>query len=127
MASHIAMDYLEVWNGKFAELLEDLTVLFGDDPDLLLLRTGFALARAAAKDSAWRVFRDHVEVPYGAKVLAKDESFFMTFVLGDDTRVLGIVDRVRRAWKDLSPANRDVIWQYFTLLVQLSARVTRSP
>lgn len=118
------MDFLEVWNGKFAELLEDLTVLFGDDPDLTLLRTGFAFARAASKDSAWRVFRDRVEIPFGRQVLAKDESFFLSSAVGhDDADAMAIIGRVRSAWKDLSPENRDAVWKYFTLLVQISQRI----
>ena len=118
------MDFLEIWNAKFAEMLEDLTVLFGDDADLALLRTGFAFARAAAKNSAWQVFRKEVELPYGKMILARDENFFMNFSVGDgDANALAIVGRVRGAWKTMSPENQGAIGKYFTLLVQLSARI----
>ena len=118
------MDFLEVWNGKFAELLDDLTVIFGDDADLTLLRTGFAFARAASRESAWRVFRDQVDGPFSKKIMARDESFFMTFdVANGDDNALAIVGRVRVAWKDMSLENKDAIWKYFQLLVQISQRV----
>ena len=119
------MDFLEIFNTKFAEMLNDLTVLFGDDADLTLLRTGFAIARAASKDSAWRVFHDQVAAPYGKVILARDESFFMTFNIGGDANALAIVGRVRDAWRTMSEDNRVAIWKYFTLLVQLSQRIAQ--
>lgn len=120
------MDFLEIWNVKFGELLSDLSAIFGDDGDLSLLRVGFAVAVAASKEGAWRVFHDQVVVPYGARVLARDETFFLESLGGDDlpTGGMDIVARVRVAWKGLSPANRLVIWDYFVLLVRLSQRVT---
>lgn len=121
------MDFLEIFNAKFADMLEDLTILFGDDTDLTILRTGFAIARAASKESAWRVFRDQVEIPYGQSVLARDESFFLgngTFNVGNgDAYALAIVERVRGAWRTMDPNNKSAIWKHFILLVQLSQRI----
>lgn len=117
------MDFLSIFNDKFGELLRDLKVIFGDDGDLTLLSAGFLFATAASKDGAWRVFHDQVAVPYGPRVMERDERFFLEFEDLKEANAIDIMGRVRGAWKDLSPENRNVIWDYFTLLVKLSDRV----
>lgn len=121
------MDYLEIWNAKFGELLGELAAIAGPgDGDLALLRAGFAIAVAASKDGAWRVFRDQVAVPYGARILQRDESFFLVSMGSGDVPAGGmdVVNRVRVTWNGLNAANRAVVWDYFVLLVRLSERIT---
>jgi len=120
------MDYLSIWNAKFGELLEqlDAVAVVGNTGDLALLRAGFAIAVAASKDGAWSFFYEHVYVPYAARILERDESFFLALdpesVPADS---MDIVHRVRLAWRGLNDANRAVIWDYFVLLVRLSERI----
>lgn len=64
---------------------------------------------------------ERVHVPYGDRLRARDETFFLTTSDLDDP--LQMVDMLRGMWHDMSATDRDAIWQYMDVFGRLAQSV----
>lgn len=71
-----------------------------------------------------------VAVPYGARLLAREETFFLQADFSED---LGgktwddIIMKLRLYWRDMSAESRGVIWDYLSVFVRLAQRYADTP
>jgi hypothetical protein len=118
--------YVESFNNKLAEFVKDLGVAFPDIPDINTLRSSLVLARSLDPSLPQKLFHHHVALPFGDRILASDEGFFMQYDYQELSKIHGveidIVGKIKNIWHDLTDNNKDAIWKYLHVLVVLSRK-----
>ena len=66
-----------------------------------------------------------VHHPYGDRIKARDEQFFLTTDGIDDP--LNVTTMLRGLWGDMTSADRDVVWRYLDIFERLASKVTLDP
>ena len=123
-------ELVECFNAKIGEFARDLASLFPDDADIAAVKSGVAMSVLVDEAKPVRLFHKHVTVPHGARLLARDEEFFLT---ADETDVteeggsafgVALIARLRAYWRDMEKLeNREAVWNYFKVLVLLSQKI----
>lgn len=104
--------------GALRKILPRDTAIADAQADLMLIKT---ISRRVILNS----FTKYV-YPYKNQIMIKDESFF----LGNSSQVeedyLSKALRLKQLWvEQLCPANKEVVWTYFKVLVILSERALK--
>lgn len=121
------MDYLKKFNDLFCDMIGELVTVFPSDSELRLYK--FAVEATIATDAflANRIFNEYVAIPYGDKIQSKDETFFMEkdyqeYAAGDQG-TMEIFTKLKKCWKDLNDENRDTIWKYMRVMLNLNTKI----
>lgn len=121
------MDYLKKFNDIFCDMIGDLVVVFPNDSELRLYK--FAVEATIASDAflANRIFNECVAIPYGDKIQSKDETFFLEkdyeeYTAGDQN-TMEIFGKLKNCWKDLNEENRNTVWKYLRVMLNLNAKI----
>lgn len=121
------MDYLEKFNSTFHEFLADFSRTFPNDKQLTMYEIGLRGVLFADKTVVQNVFHDRVVVPYGDKILAKDEDFFLqnnyAEIQSDITNAADVIGKVKSYWSQLDADNKEVVWKYLKVLVHLDRKI----
>ena len=125
-------ELVECFNAKIKEFARDLSCLFPDDADIAAMKSGVAMSVLVDEAKPARLFHQHVTVPHGARLLERDEQFFLTAdesqvtEEGDSAFGTSLIARLRTYWKEMGIENREVVWTYFKVLVLLSHNMYNS-
>jgi hypothetical protein len=127
----MASKYIASFNDRMAEFLIELVNTFPELKDMRLLKTSFTLLKNVDEFAPQKFFHMHVTVPFGDKILKRDESFFLAYDYTDvvhdipgvtSDQSLDLVGRLKDVWHTLSPSNKEAIWNYLTVLIIISNR-----
>lgn len=123
----ITMDYLSKFNDTFQELIADLAKVFPDDNDFKLYEIAIHAALLANERIVYETFRDKVSDDYKARILERDESFFLNTDYSDvselDQTDLSIITKLKGLWKKLEASDKDAVWKYLRVLVHLQKKL----
>lgn len=122
------MDPYVLFNRKLSDFISDLKVVKSeisastDIPDLDLMRTGINFASTLDVTNPHRVFNKQVAIPYEARILQKDENFFMNESYAHADIDFDIIDVIKKAWSSITAQNKTAIWQHLQILLLLNRR-----
>lgn len=121
------MDHLELFNDTIEEFLHDLIKVFPDDHDMKLYELGLKGVRLLSPRKVCEEFYQAVTVPYGDRIKAKDETYFMEHdfdeVKQDVPDGIRILNKTLNYWKSLSPDDKEAVWKYLRVLCTLSKKI----
>jgi len=104
------------------QFLNELVKTFPEEKCLKKYSVGFDLIKGANPRKVVTMYMDEVG-PYQDKIMAKDESFFLTTELDF---LSGL--NVKKWWTpDLSVGTKDAVWQYLQTLTILGMTITSIP
>lgn len=118
------IDPIELFNLKFSEFLEDLVASYPDETDLQAMHNMLSwTVKMMGPNVPQEMFNLCVAIPYGEKIMAKNESFFLE-ECEYDTRYadINIINKLKAKWKNLSADNREVVWKYMHVLMLLNTK-----
>ena len=110
----------QMFKRKVLELTEKLQARF---PAKLMFVV--PVVQAADAVELLENYIDRVHIPYGDKLQARDETFFMTTSDLDDP--LQMVGLLRGMWQDMDARDRDAIWQYMDVFERLAQSAVSPP
>lgn len=123
----------EIFNQKVGQFIDDVMLVFPEDGDLKLIKSGFNMIKNIKPKIIHNVFEEHVLRQYKQQILEKDEKFFLTEnyehfeeVLkeqDENVSLMEIVDKVKSKWTTLSDENKTTIWNYLHIFVKLSEKI----
>lgn len=119
---------LQRFNTVFVEFLDDLAHLFPNDGELSLMQLAVRAASLASPHLLQAGFHEYVVIPFGDRVLARDEAFFLAkddyekHATDADVDVGAMVQKIKDGYLRAADADRDAVWRYLRTLVQLSRR-----
>lgn len=121
------MDYLDKFNQTFREFADDVLKVFPHDDEFRMYNLALNAAVLLKPDIVINVFHEKVIVPFGDRILAKDETFFLNHeyddVKNENEDASALIDKIKNYWVDMSPDDREVVWKYFRVLVHLGRKI----
>jgi hypothetical protein len=110
---------------KIGDFSKDMMVILKDDPDSVQLLTTLDAMVTMSPDMIIMFFRDLIAKPYEKQILARDESFLRGEL--DKHVNNGPLDQIQKKiyekWEVLNESQKNMIWDYFKILVVLSKRL----
>jgi len=112
------------------EFLSQLIQTFPNVTTFSQFKTGFHVLKTFNKYQPQSIFNTYVAVPYKDQIVEKDEQFFLNekYDIKSDSQDYwqGFIETLRQLWKQLNSDNKDVIWQYFRVLITLNDKCLSS-
>jgi hypothetical protein len=120
-------NYIDLFNTKFREFVADLVKVFPEDSELKLLQKGISLILVVNERLVLNIYRDRVLIPFGDKLMERNEEFFLENNYQDIQKDVEdgarIIEKVKGFWKTLDPDNKEVVWKYLQVLLMLCKKV----
>lgn len=121
------MDYLGKFNDTFKEFGNDIMNVFPDDDEFRMYNVAIQASVMIHGDAIIDVFYPMVVVPFGDKIIAKDESFFINHDYDDIQQAHedagSIIQKIKNYWSVMSDSDRETVWKYFKVLVLLARKI----
>jgi hypothetical protein len=112
--------YVDAFYAQYEDLLQQMMSVFPEDPDWVRYRTGLAVLRRTNPlvlvTKTWECVS-----PYEVTIQARDEAFFLTQEVTEGS-IVQTVNKLRGLWQQLTPHNRNVVWDYITNITYLAKR-----
>jgi hypothetical protein len=118
--------FLDAFYGQFASFLDQLIVAFPDDSDFPTYKTGLFLLQKTNPKLVPEQVVLHVD-PFEDVIRKRDDAFFKERGFPEyasDNALDLIIQKMMQYWDVLSFENKNVIWTYVTLLLDLAKRYT---
>jgi hypothetical protein len=125
----------ELFNNKLTEFLKELVKTFPSDTDFKLFQASVRVLRLADEKKPLDLFNSGLTEEYKENIRTKNEDFFMNNDYSDvlnnenlqklnsDNDVNNkLINKLKDYWKDLDDDNRNIVWQYFTVLLKICDR-----
>jgi hypothetical protein len=118
--------FMDAFYGQFSSFLDQLIVTFPDDSDFPTYKSGLFLLQKTNPKLVPEQVVLHV-APFERTIRQRDDAFFKTRGFpeyAEDNALDLIIQKMMQYWDVLSTENRDVVWTYVTLLLDLAKRCT---
>ena len=110
-----------MFNKKLLEFISDLILVCPDINPLKVFKMSVNMATITDKKLPESAFYETVVIPYGKKVVDKDEAFFLSesydAVKNSD---LNLIEQLKGTWRTLDACNKITVWNYLQVLLVLS-------
>jgi len=121
-------DNLGRFNRTFKEFVDDLITVFPNDTQFRMVKLTIGAMLMASPNMLYEGYRDRVALPYGEKILAHDEGFFMDANFNEQTTDIEdagkVIDRIKQMYRTMNETNRAVVWKYMRVLTLLSNKIS---
>jgi hypothetical protein len=120
---------LDRFNTTFKEFLRELKAaqVGGGDAEFNMINMATSAVIMASPKLLHEGFKERVAVPFGDRIVAKDEAFFLEAnyadVAGDMQDAERVINKVKGIYRCLSEDDRAVVWKYMRVLVLLSRKM----
>jgi hypothetical protein len=122
------MDYNERFNETFCEFMQDLVRVFPEDVEFRMYELGIKSTILYYPTYVAEMFYQRVTIPYGDKIMQRDDTFFLSHdyhdVTSEHKEANAIIDKVKNCWVSMTNDNKEVVWKYFRVLVLLSKKIS---
>ena len=124
----------ELFNNKLTEFLKELVQTFPSDTDFKLFQASVRVLKLADEKKPLELFNSGLTDEYKENIRNKNEEFFLN---NDYSDVLNnehlkkhndndindkLINKLKDYWKELDDNNREIVWQYFTILLKICDR-----
>lgn len=117
------MTTVNAFNEMMDQFLTELNLTFPENKAVVKFQAAFELLRQTAPSQILDNFMNSVK-PYGAKIMAKDD----TFVIIDSKNIDALADiDLSSMWNESGTATRAAIWQYLQYLFVLGTTLKSFP
>ena len=109
---------------QFHGFLGELTRVFPEDEDFPAYDTALTLMQKMNPVLVLSEFTKHV-IPFETMIREKNSDFFLKHDFSEfdpDNTMDPIIKKLKGYWEGMSEANKDAIWKYIILLIDISKR-----
>ncbi len=113
----------KMFQNKIVDFLEDLRPALSSLPEYKLLRKSMDIM---SPETNYALFDLYVAVPYGTRLIARDEDFFLdkSFAPGPGSSdSLNLILMIKEAWSSLTTYDRDAIWAHLAIILKIRDRI----
>ena len=122
----MAQSVYTVFNNIVSDMLSDMSERFPGNKELAACLTFHGMACKANIRLPYDKFVEFAVVPYGDRLLAHDDAFFMEqrydHVTGEEGS--GFVEALKKLWKHMSAEDRQSVHDYLDLLLSVHGKLS---
>ena len=117
-------DFFRAFNAATEDFLKDLRLAFPKNKELRTLQAAHEMAQGSSLRLPLETFARVVVAPYGDRLRAKDEGFFLAHDYREDCREGGaaaedVVATVKGLWGTMTPGHRDAALAHIDRLLSV--------
>jgi hypothetical protein len=114
---------IDAFFNQFNSFLGELKQMYPDDADFPVFITTLSMMKVANPMLVVNFVKTEIVDPFGAKILARDESFFMTqdYTVREDVD-LNIVEKIKQYIQGMSPETKETVWKYIEIITKLCSK-----
>jgi hypothetical protein len=117
--------YLDAFYDQYEDFIQQMMAVFPADPDWPLYSTGLAIFRRTNPLLVVKKTWKHI-APFEEVIKKRDEKFFLDRDYSDITEgeepLEQTISKLKGMWAQLSPHNRNVIWDYVNNVTYLARK-----
>ena len=116
--------FMDAFFTQFHEFMGQLIQVFPEDPDFTVYDSGVMLLQKINPGLVLAEFIKHV-TPFEEVIRAKNSDFFIQtqiFIFDPENTMDQVIQKLKAYWIRLSDSNKESIWNYIILLLDLSKR-----
>ena len=118
---------LSAFNNTLDKFSCEIISTYPQEKEFVLFKNAIKLVQKVNPRKVLSLFIEYID-PYKVKILEKDESFFLNAnysnviskANANKKNAWNLIDRIKVYWKDMSDTNKEVMWNYFIVLITLS-------
>ena len=117
--------FIDTFFTQFTDFLKQLENMYPDDTDFPVFLTTLQLLKATNPMLVVNFVKSDIVDPYGSKITAKDESFFLEqdYTKHGADVDLNVVNKLKKYIQSMTPNSKDVVWKYIDLLMKLCLKI----
>lgn len=115
---------------KMKDFAQDMRVVLKEDTEALQILSTLDAMMGISPDLVIAFFKTHISKPYEKQILSRDEAFLrgeLHSKLGNSPVATGPLEnlhhKIYERWSTMSDKDKNIIWDYFKILVILSKRI----
>jgi hypothetical protein len=114
---------IDAFFNQFNSFLGELKQMYPEDADFPVFMTTLSMMKAANPMLVVNFVKTEIVDPFGAKIQARDESFFMTqdYTVREDVD-LNIVEKIKQYIQGMSPDTKETVWKYIEIITKLCSK-----
>jgi hypothetical protein len=114
---------IDAFFNQFNSFLGELKQMYPEDADFPVFITTLSMMKAANPMLVVNFVKTEIVDPFGAKIQARDESFFMTqdYTVREDVD-LNIVEKIKQYIQGMSPDTKETVWKYIEIITKLCSK-----
>lgn len=121
------MSILSAFNNIIINFIDDCVLVFPEEDDFKVFKRGLNVLIKFNPKKILNIFKQYL-VLYRQKIEEKNEDFFLENDYDivkkyNDKEIFDIINKIKKYWKTLNNNNKDKIWEYLVLLVQISDKI----
>lgn len=122
------MQLTELFNLKIQEFMDDLIATYPEETDFQAMKNMLDWTiKFMGVNVPQEMFYSCVVLPYGDKIIAKHEGFFLEECVYDNQYAdINIINKLKNKWVTLNEDNKEVIWKYLHVLNTLSTKIEKA-
>jgi len=111
---------IDAFFNQFSTFLDELRQMYPEDPDFPIFISTLSLMKSANPMLVLTFVKTEIVDPYGDKIRARDESFFLEedYAKRGDVN-LDIVQKLKQYINGMSATSKDTIWKYIDIITKL--------
>ena len=116
--------FMDAFFTQFHEFMGQLIRVFPEDPDFIVYDSGVMLLQKINPGLVLAEFIKNV-TPFEEIIRAKNSDFFIQtqiFIFDPENTMEQVIQKLKAYWIRLSESNKESIWNYIILLLDISKR-----
>ena len=116
--------FMDAFFTQFHEFMGQLIRVFPEDPDFTVYDSGVMMLQKINPGLVLAEFIKHV-TPFEEVIRAKNSDFFIQteiFIFDPENTMEQVIQKLKAYWVGLSDSNKESIWNYIILLLDISKR-----
>jgi hypothetical protein len=116
--------FMDAFFTQFHEFMGQLIRVFPEDPDFTVYDSGVMMLQRVNPGLVLAEFIKHV-TPFEEVIRAKNSDFFIQteiFIFDPENTMEQVIQKLKAYWVGLSDSNKESIWNYIILLLDISKR-----
>lgn len=111
---------IDAFFNQFTSFLGELKQMYPEDEDFPVFITTLSLMKTANPLLVINFVKTEIVEPFGAKIQARDESFFLgqDYTTRNDVN-LDIVEKIKQYIQGMSPETKETVWKYIEIITKL--------
>jgi hypothetical protein len=118
--------FIDVFFDQFISFINELKQMYPEDTDFNTFLTTLNLLKNTNPMLVVNYIKSEVIDIYEDKITTRDETFFLEQSYSQKNADMNIIFKLKEYVKGMSPASKEVVWQYIDLLMKLCIKIIES-